>query len=143
IDDTLINQEGINSMKSHRKKDDKHIKNSDTDYKDEKKGSSKLITFTAIILALLLTVGLTAGFLWLRGQIQGNEVKVIDVRGLHKDVAEEKLKEINLVMRVKNEVYSSEYEKDYVISQSVEAGETVKEGYPIEVTISKGIEVVD
>lgn len=143
IDDTLINQEGNDSMKGQRNKVEKVKKNSDNTYKDEKRGSSKLVALTAIILALLLTIGLTAGFLWFRGQIQGREVKVIDVRGLHKDVAEEKLNEINLELRVKSEVYSSEYEKDHVISQSVEAGETVKEGYPIEVTISKGVEEVD
>ncbi len=143
IDDTLINSEGKELVKNQRKKVDRHNLNKDDEHKDERRGTSKLVTLTAIILALLLTIGITAGFLWFRGQIQGKEVKVISVKGLHKDVAKERLDAINLGFKVKGEVYSSEFEKDHVISQSVEAGETVKEGYPIEVTISKGPEEVD
>jgi len=137
IDDTLINPVENNLNNNPKKNLDRY-----NDYSDEKKGKSKskFITLTAIISALLLTIGITAGFLWFRGQIQGQEVKVINVVGLHKDVAKQKIEELGLEFRIKNEVYSNEYEEGHVVYQSVEAGETVKLGYPIEVTISKGVQ---
>ena len=137
IDDTLINPVENNLNNNPKKNLDRY-----NDYSDEKKGKSKskFITLTAMISALLLTIGITAGFLWFRGQIQGQEVKVINVVGLHKDVAKQKIEELGLEFRIKNEVYSNEYEEGHVVYQSVEAGETVKLGYPIEVTISKGVQ---
>lgn len=142
IDDTLINPNGNDLVKGHRNKHEKHDNNLDNDHENEKGGKSKLATLTAIILALLLTIGVTAGFLWFRGQIQGQEVKVISVVGLHKDVAEEKLRDMGLGFKVKNEVYSSEYKEGHVTYQNIEAGDIVKKGYPIEVTISKGVKEV-
>lgn len=142
IDDTLINPNGNDLVKGQRKKLEKHDINMDNDHENKKGGKSRLATLTAIILALLLTIGVTAGFLWFRGQIQGQEVKVISVVGLHKDVAEEKLRDMGLDLKVKNEVYSNEYKEGHVTYQNIEAGEIVKKGYPIEVTISKGIREV-
>lgn len=142
IDDTLINPNGNDLVKGQRKKLEKHDINMDNDHENKKGGKSRLATLTAIILALLLTIGVTAGFLWFRGQIQGQEVKVISVVGLHKDVAEEKLRDMGLDLKVKNEVYSNEYKEGHVTYQNIEAGEIVKKGYPIEVTISKGIKEV-
>ncbi|WIV10806.1 Stk1 family PASTA domain-containing Ser/Thr kinase [Proteiniborus sp. MB09-C3] len=137
IDDTLIGSNGNDLVNNQRKKADKHSSDNKI-HEDEKKGTSRFITLTAIMLALLLTIGLTAGFLWFRGQIQGQEVKVISVVGLHKDAAKAKIEEMGLKFKVKNEVYSSEYKEGHVVDQSVDAGEIVKLGYPIEVTVSKG-----
>lgn len=135
IDDTLI--EPINKdLKNNKKK-----KNEKGDM--TKKRSSRFVTLSAIILALLLTLGITAGFFWFRGQIQGHEVKVPSIVGLHQDVAKKMLVDMGLDFRVKNEVYSQEYKEGHVVYQSVDAGETVKSGYPIEVTLSKGQKEVD
>ncbi len=142
IDDDLIKQNGKNTVKDSRKKLKKNgISEADNNI-EEKKGSSKFTAIAAIILALLLTIGATVGFFWFRDQIQGEEIKVISVIGLHKDVAEEKLFDMGLVFKVRNEVYSSEYKEGHITFQSIDAGEIVKKGYPIEVTISKGIKEV-
>lgn len=135
IDDTLINSNGSTLASSKKKKNDKH--------EVEKRDTSKVVTITAIALALLLTIGLTAGFFWFRGKIQGQEIKVPSIKGLQEDAAREKIEGLGLVFKVKGEVYSQEYKAGRVVSQSVDAGETVKSGYPIEVTISKGEKEVD
>lgn len=135
IDDTLINPTGHDLSNNKKKKNAKD--------RVEKKESSKFVTLTAIILALLLTLGLTAGFFWVRGQIQGQEVKVPKIEGLHQDEAKKILDDMGLDFRVKNEVYNNEHKEGYVIYQSIAPGETVKLGYPIEVTLSKGEEEVN
>lgn len=132
IDDSLFNNKG-----------DKPINNKNDKNKNKKNSASKLITISAILLALLITAGLTAGFFWIRNQIQGQEVKVPNIVGLHKEVAEEKIVSEGLIFKVTNEVYNLEYKEGHVIQQSVEAGEIVKTGFPIEVTLSKGPKEVE
>lgn len=142
IDDTLINPTGkkpVNNKDNNKKKNNENI-NREKDVK--RKGKTKLVTISAVILALLLTLGIAVGFLWFRDQIQGQEVKVPNVEGLHRDKAKEEITNRELVFKVKNEVYSNEYKEGHVVHQNIEAGETVKVGYPIEVTLSKGPEEV-
>lgn len=136
IDDDLINSKENNLINNKKKK-------ANDEYDIEKKGTSKFITLTAVILAFLLTIGLTAGFFWIRGKIKGEEVKVPSIVGLHRDKAQEELESIGLVLKVKTEAFSQDYKKGHVIDQTIKAGDTVKLGYPVEVILSKGEEEVD
>ncbi|TAH64063.1 MAG: Stk1 family PASTA domain-containing Ser/Thr kinase [Gottschalkiaceae bacterium] len=140
IDDDLINST-VKEYDDVKKKNKKKVE--DNEYEPEKKGTSKIVTITAILIAFILTLGFAGGFFWIRGQIQGKEVTVPSVVGLHRDVAEQQLLEKGLGFKVKNEVFSSNFKAGHIVEQSIDAGNTVKSGFPIEVTISKGEQEVD
>lgn len=131
VDDDMIN----NSDKAIKKKNNKK------NVKEESK-SNKTLTVLAVLLAFVLTVGLAAGFLWVRNQLETKEIIVPNLVGLHQDKAREMLEDLNLQLKIVGEVYNSEHAEGHVVSQSIAEGNTVKEDYPIEVTLSKGEKLV-
>lgn len=60
-----------------------------------------------------------------------------------RDMAESKLKEYDIVMKVTGEEYSENYSKGYVMRQDVDEGTAVEKWSTVGVTISKGSERVD
>ena len=66
-----------------------------------------------------------------------------NVLDLPRDMAESKLKEYDIVMKVTGEEYSENYSKGYVMRQDVDEGTAVEKWSTVGVTISKGIERVD
>lgn len=66
-----------------------------------------------------------------------------NVLDLPRDMAESKLKEYDIVMKVTGEEYSENYSKGYVMRQDVDGGTAVEKWSTVGVTISKGSERVD
>lgn len=65
------------------------------------------------------------------------------VLDLPRDMAESKLKEYDIVMKVTGEEYSENYSRGYVMRQDVDEGTAVEKWSTVGVTISKGSERVD
>lgn len=104
--------------------------------------SSKAVTIFAIILAFLLTSALAIGFFKVKGYLSAKEVEVPDIIGYEVYEAKDTIEEIGLLFNIKGEKFDSEYKAGHVISQTVDPGSIVKSGYPIEVYISKGADIV-
>lgn len=66
-----------------------------------------------------------------------------NVLNLPRDMAESKLKEYDIVMKVTGEEYSENYSKGYVMRQDVDEGTAVEKWSTVGVIISKGSERVD
>lgn len=66
-----------------------------------------------------------------------------NVLDLPRDMAESKLKEYDIVMKVTGEEYSENYSKGYVMRQDVDEGTAVEKWSTVGVIISKGSERVD
>lgn len=66
-----------------------------------------------------------------------------NVLDLPRDMAESRLKEYDIVMKVTGEEYSENYSKGYVMRQDVDEGTAVEKWSTVGVTISKGSERVD
>jgi serine/threonine-protein kinase len=109
--------------------------------KEAKDGGLKVI-FLAIVLAFIVVSSLALGFFKFKDYFIAKEVTVPDLVGIEKDEAEEELEKIGLKLRVVDETYSNEYEEGVIVSQKVEPGTKVKEGYTIEVVVSKGKQLV-
>mgnify|MGYP000955733285 FL=1 len=111
--------------------------------KNKKKNDGSLkVVFFAILLAFIVVSSMALGFFKLKDYFITKEVVVPDLVGMHKDRAKEEVEKLGLKFEIANEVYSSEFEKDEVVNQLTESGTKVKEGYTIEVTISKGRNLV-
>jgi len=106
--------------------------------KNKKSGGAKAIIM-AILLAFLTTTVLGFGYIKLKGALSVKEVEVPALVGLSEDEARSKLRDLGLNMKVTDKVYSKEYEEGKVVSQDIKDGEKVKEGYTIEVELSKGL----
>lgn len=71
------------------------------------------------------------------------ELEIPDVTNLPYEIAQNKLLEMGLNVSLEKEQYSKEVEKGYIIMQIPEAGEIVKEGYTVRITISKGPKMIE
>lgn len=71
------------------------------------------------------------------------ETVMPNVLDLPRDMAESKLKEYDIVMKVTGEEYSENYPKGYVMRQDIDEGTAVEKWSTVGVTISKGSERVD
>lgn len=76
-------------------------------------------------------------------QISENQTYMPDVLGLPQDMAEAKLKENTLVMRVAASDYSDTYEEGQIMSQTILADTVVDKWSTVNVTVSKGSDKVD
>lgn len=105
--------------------------------KNNNEGGKKVVFF-GILLAFIVASGIFVGFFKFKGLLGAKEIPVPDLEGLHQDVAKEKVESLGLVFKIKDEIYSADFDEGKVVSQSVEPGKLVKKGFPIEVVISKG-----
>lgn len=76
-------------------------------------------------------------------QLSENQTYMPNVLGLPQDMAEAKLKESTLVMRVAATDYSEKYEAGQVMSQTITEGTVVNKWSTVNVTVSKGSDKVD
>ncbi|MGE5371876.1 MAG: Stk1 family PASTA domain-containing Ser/Thr kinase [Solirubrobacterales bacterium] len=96
--------------------------------------------YVVIIGALLSVLG---GFLFgMRDNFFGTEIEVPNVTGLTIKEAAESLEDEKLKMEVRTEVNSTDVPVNHIVSQIPAANSKVKEGRTIQVTVSKGAEVV-
>lgn len=97
---------------------------------------------TGIAIIVIAVIGLLAGVLFSGGGFFGKEVAVPNIEGMDYKQADAELTKIGLVMSVLSYDYSNEFAKDMVISQNPGKDRKVKAGRKIEVTISKGSELI-
>lgn len=102
----------------------------------------KKLSPVGIAIIVIAVIGLLSGVLLSGGGLFGKEVVVPNVEGMDFKQADEELSKVGLVMTVVGKEYSSEFEKDIVISQDPGKDRKVKEGRKIEVVISKGSELI-
>lgn len=124
-------------------KDDNIMKRkSENKKKSNNKDGGLKVVFLAILLAFIVVSSLAMGFFKFKDYFITKEVTVPNLVGLPKDEAEEELEKIGLKLSVVKEVYSDEYDEGIIVSQRTEENTKVKEGYTIEVVISKGRQLV-
>jgi serine/threonine protein kinase len=128
----VVENEGKDNMKEETKKTKKN-KNGD--------GSTKMI-IAAILLAFVVVSVAVFGFYKFKNLFITEEIEVPDLAGMLVEEAEETLGEKDLKLKVTKEVPSSEFKKGQIIDQKTKAGEMVKPGYTIEVTVSTGSKLV-
>jgi len=92
-----------------------------------------------VIVAVALLGILSGGFFTF---LKGKEVRMPDLIGKPKEIAEQDLKERGLKMVVEGEQFSPDIPAGAVMWQSEEARKMIKEGREIRVIISKGIQKV-
>jgi len=107
------------------------------DKKEKNKNqNNKKITIAAILSAFV--IALIGGIAVFKALLYVPEVTVPDLLGRKEEEARKIIEDLGLEFKVANRDYSDEYEEGRVIKQNVNEGTKVKEGYPIEVIISKG-----
>ncbi|MEE0776404.1 MAG: Stk1 family PASTA domain-containing Ser/Thr kinase [Bacillota bacterium] len=105
-----------------------------------RKKKKKKIIIGVIIGIVLLSVGIFAGVRAFTNT--GEEVEVPKVEGEKVDVACDMLDELGIKYNI-NYMESDEVEVDYVISQSIKAGQKVKAGRTIELAVSTGSDKIE
>jgi len=108
--------------------------------KKESDGGLKVV-FLAILLAFIVVSSLALGFVKLRQLFVSNEIMVPNLVGMELEKAEEELKELGLKLSVSKEIFSSDYDEGIIIDQNPSPRTEVKEGYTVEVVVSKGKEL--
>ncbi len=126
-----INDEDLDEVKDEKEK-----------VKPKKNKGSKKYAFLGVLLAFLLATGMFIGISRAK-DLFAKEIEVPDLVGRHQDEAKELIEDLGLVFKVKESEYSSEFSEGHIISQSEDPGKLLKEGYPIEVVVSKGNKLVE
>jgi Serine/threonine protein kinase len=107
--------------------------------KSKKKVKINKIKVAAIILALVCAIPVSQLVLSAFEHFgAAKEVAVPDLKGMTVEQATDELNKYKLKLKVGDEISSSEYEKGEIVSQDPNADMTVKEGYTVNVNVSKG-----
>lgn len=110
--------------------------------KKKKEDGDLKVILLAIVLAFLVVSAAALGFFKLKDYFISSKIVVPNLVGLSQDLAREEVEKLGLKLSVAKEVYDDEFDAGVVISQKPSSGEIVKEGYTIEVVISKGKSLV-
>lgn len=114
----------------------------ETEEKEVVKGKFKY-TMLAIIAALVVTGTVSVVALnMIKDYLTVKVVSVPNLIGLTEELAEETVLNLGLKFSVKDEIYNSEYAEGLVINQNINEGQELREGFPIEVILSKGERLV-
>ncbi|WFA09810.1 Stk1 family PASTA domain-containing Ser/Thr kinase [Tissierella sp. Yu-01] len=133
-----IKEDDIVESKTEKRKKKSVSKNK----KKNRKESGGGVVFLGILLAFVLVTSLFLGYAKLKELLAVDEIPVPYIVGMQEDEARAKIEELNLAFNVTDRVKNDEFEAGEVIYQSVEADTMVKSGYPINVTISEGPDLV-
>ncbi|WP_093313639.1 Stk1 family PASTA domain-containing Ser/Thr kinase [Tindallia californiensis] len=103
---------------------------------------TKIVLAAGIITALVAALLFTFGLFYVSNMFRTTEdIDVPDFIGMHLDEAKEKIEELGLQHRVEYQ-FDRETDEDTVLLQNPSAGMSVRENYPIELTVSTGVETV-
>lgn len=109
----------------------------------EEKKKNKRLKILAVIAALIVALPLSYGLVTLVTNLissgGGGEFENPDFRGMTLEQAQETAAEYKLELSEGDTVFSSEYEKGQISSQTPDVGASVKAGKTITVNISKGM----
>ncbi|MCT4660373.1 MAG: Stk1 family PASTA domain-containing Ser/Thr kinase [Tissierellales bacterium] len=105
--------------------------------------TGKATTLIAIFSALIVASAMFFGYIKIKGFLsEPAEVSVPNLIGFNQKLAAEKLTEQGLVLKVTEEEFNDRFGEGTVIFQSIPEGNSVKEGFTIEVKVSKGYKLV-
>ena len=121
----IVNDEGKDNMKKEQKK------------KTNNGNGTKMILL-AIFLAFVVVSFAVFGYYKIKNYFISEEVDVPDLVGMQLEEAEKSLEPLGLKLKIAKEIPNSEFEKGKIVDQKTKAGEKVKTGYTIEVTVSSG-----
>ncbi len=138
-----IEMNAVNGQIGKAFTDSKEENSGDMRKKDNGKTKKKVrinkVKVAAIILALICAIPVSQLVLSaIENFGVAKEVAVPDLVGMTVEEATDTLDKLNLKLEVGDEISSSEYEEGQIISQDPKAEMTVKEGYPVTVSVSKG-----
>lgn len=107
--------------------------------KSKKKVKINKVKVAAIILALICAIPVSQLILSAIDNFTSDkEVTVPDLVGMTVEEATDALNELNLEIKIGDQISSTEYEEGQILSQEPKAEMTVKEGFPVTVDVSKG-----
>lgn len=115
-----------------------YLREDDGQKKKKKTNKKNVLILTGAALALFLVT-----FIAVQGLLGRDEVVVPDLEDKTVLEAEKMLSELSLKIKVDDEVYDDEVEKDHIISQLPAAESKVKEGREITVVVSLGTDEVE
>jgi len=143
MDNTNMVESPTQIMPKIENEDVEHMKKQKAKKKAKNKGNGGLKpVLLAILLAFIVTGSIALGFFKLKDFFIVAEAIVPDLVGMHVDDAEVELEKDGLKLKIDKEIFSSEFDEGEIVSQNVKAGEKVKKGFTIGVTVSKGSELV-
>lgn len=103
---------------------------------DPERNKNLKITVAAVLSALLVAV--IGGIIAFRAIMYVPEVPVPDLKDRTEKEAQDIIEDLGLVFKVAKREYSKEFEEGRIIEQSVDEGMKLKEGYTVEVIVSRG-----
>lgn len=121
--------------------DDDKMKRKNTK-KKKNKDKAYIGYILGVLLAFLLATGIYLGYFRIKNFLTSEEVVVPNVIGMQEDKAKELIESKGLKFVIKARVKNSEFKVGEVIFQEIEGETKVKKGFPIEVTISEGDNLV-
>ena len=127
-----VKNEDVNTIKKRKKKGKK----------ENKEDGGLKVVFLAILLAFIVVSSMALGFFKLKDFFITPEVPVPDLIGMQEEVAKKEIEDLGLNFKVGKRVHDSEFKEGEIVFQKTEPGEKVKKGYTIEVTVSKGSNLV-
>ena len=111
--------------------------------KSGKKDNGMRNIFLGILLAFLVTAGSFYGAFRVKEFLSGSEeIEMINIVGMDEDEAREAVEKIGLKFEVRARVKNTEFGPGKVVSSDPKEGTKLKAGFPIQVTLSEGDELV-
>ncbi len=132
----------IPALDIEEEEDLKKIKPVKTKKNEKKSKGGGFVVFLGIALAFLLVTSMFYGYTKLKEFLEVEEIVMIEILGKQEDIAREEIEKLGLEFNVTNRLKSTEFASGEVMYQSVEPGVKLKNGYPINVTISEGEDVI-
>lgn len=110
------------------------------DEEEEKPRRSKLAIIAVVIVALLVSLGVfgTLTYKTIKNNLKSTVVTVPDTIDTPYEEAVQVLQGLGLYVDISEKKFDQEVPKGHIISQSVESGTSVKEGFTIALTVSQG-----
>lgn len=107
---------------------------------EEKPKRSKLAIVVVVVVALLLSLGVfgTLTYKTIKNNLKSTVVTVPDTIDTPYEEAVQVLQGLGLYVDISEKKFDQEVPKGHIISQSVESGTSVKEGFTISLTVSQG-----
>jgi len=135
IDVSKINDEIDKSVKTEGKN---FKKTRDEKHKNNKKNNNHKIVILAVIIGLLLAIVVFGGYYLIDNLFNVKEVEVPGIINMSEQEAEDKLKEVGLMLEVTERVNDHSIPEGQILKQDPKEGESNKVTNSIKVTVSKG-----
>lgn len=147
IKEDIITEQKLSAEDKIKKPVQKEVVKSQN-VKNKKTGKAQLtdksVKIIAVVSALIVAVVIFVVGIKIRGFLKTpTEVDMPFLVGLNQEIATEKLEELGLILKVREEKFDDKYKEGSIVWQSIPEASKVKEGFTIEVDISKGYKFIE